>query len=192
MGVKNNELRRITPRENTEVNDAWICDKGRFAHGYVDHPDRLKTPLVRRDGELQPATWDEALDLIAQRFDEIVQDDGPAAIAGIGSTRVTNEANYLFQRLMRTVSAATTWTTWDGCRMGLVPLASLPDLEHKDAVLLLGCDPSTEAPLVELWIKKAVLRHGAKVLVANPWRTELAGALRRRPGWATGLAARWR
>ena len=61
MGVKNNQLRRITPRENPDVNDAWICDKGRFAHGFVGHPDRLQTPMIRRDGELCPATWEEAL-----------------------------------------------------------------------------------------------------------------------------------
>jgi anaerobic selenocysteine-containing dehydrogenase len=68
LGVKNNELCRITPRENMEVNDTWICDKGRFAHAFVDHSDRLTVPLIRRDGYLQPATWDEALDLIARRF----------------------------------------------------------------------------------------------------------------------------
>jgi NADH-quinone oxidoreductase subunit G len=173
LGVKNNELRRITPRENMQVNDAWICDKGRFAHGFVDHPDRLKTPLIRRNGHLQPATWNEAFDLIARCFNDIIETHGPQAIAGLGSTRATNEANYLFQRFLRTVVGTNSIDHIDRMPAGAIPLSSLPDLEHRDTILLLGCDPSTEAPLVELWIKKAVLRHGAKVLMANPRKIEL-------------------
>ncbi len=73
LGVKNNDLRRITPRENMQVNDAWICDRGRFSHALVDSPGRLTRPLIRRDGKLEPATWDEALDRIAQRFAGILQ-----------------------------------------------------------------------------------------------------------------------
>jgi NADH-quinone oxidoreductase subunit G len=173
LGVKNNRLRRITPRENPEVNDTWICDKGRFTHGWVDHADRLETPLIRRDGELQPASWDEAFELIAERLQQIVEGHGPETIGGLGSTRTTNEANYLFQRFMRTVVGSNNVDHQWRMPGGAVPLASLSDLETKDAILLLGLDPSTEAPLVELWIKKAVLRHGAKVLVANPRQIEL-------------------
>lgn len=185
LGVKNNELRRITPRENMQVNDVWICDKGRFAHAFVDHPDRLKQPLIRHNGELQPATWDEALDLIARRLGQIIQDSGPQAIAGLGSTRITNEANYLFQRFMRTVVGTHSVDHLRRMPTGAEPLASLPDLEDRDVILLLGCDPSTEAPLVELWIKKAALRHGAVILAASSHRPELAGSglwLGYRPG----------
>jgi predicted molibdopterin-dependent oxidoreductase YjgC len=173
LGVKNNKLRRITPRENMEVNDAWMCDKGRFAHGFVDHPDRLRTPLIRRNGELQPTSWDEALDIVARRFSAIVQEHGPHAIAGLGSARVTNEAGYLFQRFMRTVIGTNNVDYWGRMPADARPLTSLPDLEGRDVILLAGCDPSTEAPLVELWIKKAVLRHGANVLIANPRQIEL-------------------
>jgi NADH-quinone oxidoreductase chain G len=173
LGVKNNRLRRITPRENMQVNDAWICDRGRFIHGYVDHPDRLKTPLIRRNGELQAASWDEALDLVAGRFNKILGEGEPQAIAGLGSTRLTNEANYLFQRFMRTVVGCNNVDHLGRMPDRVTPLRSLPELEDNDAILLLGCDPSTEAPLLELWIKKAAIRHGAKVLVANPRRPEL-------------------
>ncbi|MGD9047776.1 MAG: 2Fe-2S iron-sulfur cluster-binding protein, partial [Anaerolineae bacterium] len=153
LGVKNNQLRRITPRENMEVNDAWICDRGRFAHDFVDHADRLKTPLIRQDGQLQPATWDEALDLIASRLGKIIAEQGPEALAGLGSTHVTNEANYIFQRLMRSVLGTNNVDHLGRMPDGATPLTSLPELEHKDAILLLGHDPSSEAPLVELWIK---------------------------------------
>jgi NADH-quinone oxidoreductase subunit G len=176
LGVKTNSVCRIIPRENAAVNDAWLCDKGRFAHAFVDHPDRLQVPLIRRDGELQPATWEEALVLIAHRFTQVLRDPagGPQAIAGLGSTHATNEANYLFQRFMRTVVGTNNVDALGRMPTGATPLTSLPDLEYKDVILLLGCDPSATAPLVELWIKKAVLRRGARVLVANPYRIELA------------------
>jgi NADH-quinone oxidoreductase chain G len=173
LGVKNNQLRRITPRQNMQVNDTWLCDKGRFAQGFVDHARRLKQPLIRRSGELQPATWDEALNLVARRFNEIIAADGPQAIAGLGSTRATNEANYLFQRFLRTVVGSNSVDHQGRIPVEATPLTSLPDLEQKDVILLLSFDPSTEAPLVELWIKRAVLRHGARVLIANPWQIEL-------------------
>jgi NADH-quinone oxidoreductase chain G len=167
LGVKNNELRRITPRENLDVNDAWICDKGRFAHGFVDHPERLRTPLIRRKGRLEPAGWDEALDLVARRLREA------EAVGGLGSTRVTNEANYLFQRCMRSVLGTNNVDHQDRMPAQAISLGSLPELEQTDVILLLGCDPSNEAPLVELWIKKAALRYGARVLIANPRQIEL-------------------
>jgi NADH-quinone oxidoreductase subunit G len=173
LGVKNNELRRITPRENGQVNDTWICDKGRYGHAFVDDPQRLRTPLIRHEGELRPATWDEALDLVARRLSEIVAQEGSEAIAGLGSARVTNEDNYLFQRFLRAVLHTNNVDHLGRLPAGAVPLSSLPQLENRDVILLLGCDPSTEAPLVELWIKKAVLRNGAKVVVANPWQIEL-------------------
>ncbi|MCL7453207.1 MAG: NADH-quinone oxidoreductase subunit NuoG [Anaerolineae bacterium] len=174
LGVKNNEVRRITPRENPEINDVWVCDKGRFAHSFVDHPERLTTPLVRRDGKLEPATWSEALDVVARGFKAVLDQDGSQAIAGLGSTRVSNEASYLFQRFVRSVLQTNNLDHLERMPSGATPLQSLPNLEHRDVIVLLGADPSTEAPLVELWIKKAVLRHGAKVIVINPHKIELS------------------
>jgi NADH-quinone oxidoreductase subunit G len=173
LGVKNNDLRRVTPRENGQVNDVWICDKGRFGHAFVDDPQRLRTPLIRREGELEPATWDEALELVAQRLGEIVSKEGSDAIAGLGSAQETNEANYLFQRLLRAVLHTNNVDHLGRLPTEAAPLSALTQLENRDVILLLGCDPSTEAPLVELWIKKAVLRNGARVVVANPWQIEL-------------------
>ncbi|NLF14590.1 MAG: NADH-quinone oxidoreductase subunit NuoG [Anaerolineaceae bacterium] len=173
LGVKNNELRRITPRENMQVNDAWLCDRGRFGHGFVDHPDRLQTPLVREDGQLRPAAWDEALALIARRMQEALAQDGPQTAGGIASTRATNEANYLFQRLFRAALGSNNVDHLGRVPAGAALLSALPALEQKDVVLLAGFDPSTEAPLVELWLKKGLLRHGARILALNPWQIEL-------------------
>ncbi len=80
-----------------------LCVKGRFGHEYLWHPDRLTTPLIRRDGGLQPATWDEALDLITQRFAAIKAESGPDALAFLASAKCTNEDNYLMQKLARQV-----------------------------------------------------------------------------------------
>lgn len=173
LGVKNNALRRITPRENMQVNDAWICDRGRFSHDLVDPGDRLTQPLVRREGRLEPALWDEALDLVARRFTTILQEKGATALGAIGSPRATNEANYLLQRFVRAVCGSNNIDHLGRMPAGAQPLHSLPDLEQKDVIFLLNFDPSTEAPLVELWLKKAALRHGAQIVVAHPMPIEM-------------------
>lgn len=78
-----------------------LCGKGRFGWPVVEAEDRLKTPLIRENGDFRPASWDEALDLVAEKFKAAVEADGPPAVYGIGSPRATNEANYLFQKFFR-------------------------------------------------------------------------------------------
>jgi len=78
-----------------------LCGRGRFGYPVVEAPDRLKTPLIKEGGKFREATWDEALDLVAAKFKEIIESDGAGAIYGIGSPRATNEANYLFQKFFR-------------------------------------------------------------------------------------------
>jgi NADH-quinone oxidoreductase chain G len=172
LGVKNNKLRRITPRENMQVNDAWICDRGRFTYA-VEPSGRLTQPLIRRDGTLEPTTWEEALERIAARLKTILQQKGPQAIGGLASARVTNEANYLFQRFLRSVVGCNNVGHLGRLPEGASAVSSLPGLEQKDVILLLGFDPSSETPLVELWLKKAILRHGAQIVAAHPLPIEL-------------------
>jgi formate dehydrogenase alpha subunit len=83
------------------VNRGNLCAKGRYGWSFTHHPDRLTSPLVRRDGELTPASWEEAIELIAERLDDVAMDHGPNAIAGLASAKCTNEENYLFQKLLR-------------------------------------------------------------------------------------------
>lgn len=78
-----------------------LCAKGRYGWSFAQHPDRLTTPLVRRDGELTPATWDEALSLVAQKLAAIRDEHTGSAVAGLASAKCTNEENYLFQKLLR-------------------------------------------------------------------------------------------
>ena len=86
-------------------NKGWLCVKGRFGYEFVNSPDRLTTPLIRREknGDLEPATWNEAISLIAGRFEDIRYKHGPDALAGLASGRVTNEENYAFQKFFRAV-----------------------------------------------------------------------------------------
>jgi predicted molibdopterin-dependent oxidoreductase YjgC len=101
--VKDNLVYRVGAPFDAAVNGGKLCVKGRFAHEFIWHPDRLTTPLVRRDGRLQPASWDEALDLVAQRLGGIKAESGPDAIAFLASAKCTNEENYLVQKLSRQV-----------------------------------------------------------------------------------------
>ncbi|MBS1892029.1 MAG: molybdopterin-dependent oxidoreductase, partial [Actinobacteria bacterium] len=83
------------------ANHGHTCLKGRFAHGFTRSPDRLRTPLIRVDGELRPASWEEALDRIVGELERVKRDHGADAIAGLASSRATNEDCYAMQRLIR-------------------------------------------------------------------------------------------
>ena len=171
------ELRRIVARENMAVNDEWICDKGRFLHQYVDHPERLTTPLVREKGELRAATWDEALRQIVEAMSAIGSDAcGPSAIGGVTSARVSNEAAYLFQKFFRALVGTNNVDFPDGSavRAHATGLSSIADIAKSDLIVLVGFDPSEATPLLDLHIKRALHRNGAKLLIVNPRRIELA------------------
>lgn len=101
LHVKDNTIIRITSNEDNPVNKGLLCVKGRFAYDFVSSPDRLKTPLIRVNGKLQPTSWDEALDYAAKRLKEIKEAYGPDSIAGLSSARCTTEENYLFQKFIR-------------------------------------------------------------------------------------------
>jgi formate dehydrogenase major subunit len=94
---------RVTAPPDEGVNQGSLCGKGRFGYHFVNHPDRLRTPLIRKGGELAPATWEEAITLVAEKFQEIRAASGPDALAGLSSARCTNEDNYLFQKFFRAV-----------------------------------------------------------------------------------------
>jgi len=100
--VKDNQIVEVLPADGP-ANNGLLCVKGKFAYNFISHPDRLKTPLIRKAGELVEASWDEAYDLIASKINEIKGDFGPDAIAGFSSARGLNEENYLMQKFMRAV-----------------------------------------------------------------------------------------
>src|SRR5438270_3584356 len=103
IDVRVDKVMRLMSRTNDEIDDGWLCDRGRWGFEFINNPQRLRTPLIRRNGRLQPATWDEAIYMLASRLRIIADKHGPEAIGGIGSTRTTNEEAYLFQKLLRGV-----------------------------------------------------------------------------------------
>lgn len=98
--VKDNEIIRITSRPDT-WNDGWLCVKGRFGYQYVNSPERLTKPLIRREVQFEEVTWDEAFAFAAGRLKAIRDQHGADAIGGLSSARCTNEENYAFQKFMR-------------------------------------------------------------------------------------------
>ena len=105
INVKDGKIVKITtPREGAPPpNLGSLCIKGRFGHDFVDHTDRLTTPLIRKNGKLKEASWDEAITYVSEKLRAIKQEHGPDAIAGLASARCTNEENYLFQKFFRAV-----------------------------------------------------------------------------------------
>ena len=89
--------------KESPVNKGQLCVKGRFGFNFVNHSDRLTTPLIKRDGTFVEASWDEALDLVVAKFREAQDKYGPESLGGLSSARVTNEENYLFQKLLRSL-----------------------------------------------------------------------------------------
>jgi len=102
LNIHDGRIVKVTGnREYGPPNEGSLCVKGRFGMDFVQHPDRLKTPLIRKDGELKEATWDEALDFVAKKLKAVKEKSGPDSIAGLSSARCTNEENYLFQKFLR-------------------------------------------------------------------------------------------
>lgn len=183
LDMRHNQLQRVMPRENAAVNDIWICDKGRFGHRFIERENRLTTPLVRRDGQLQPATWDEALDVIATNFRAIQATDGGAALAGLAGEHLANEDLFLFQRLFREVLGSNNLDTRIGApgeyalddvgyQYGVGVGTNLMKLGKGTAVLVFGADPEEEAPLYMLRLRQ-IVTQGGSLIVANPRPTKL-------------------
>lgn len=191
----------IAPALDGPANEGHTCLKGRFAHGFTRSPDRLATPLIRVDGELRPASWEEALDRIVGELTRIKGEHGPDAIAGLASSRATNEDCYAMQRLMR---AAIGTNNIDNCsRVCHSPTSfalrksfglsgatgSFSDIDHAEVALLLGVNPTQGHPVVGARIKQAALR-GCKLITIDPRRIELAdyGAIHLSPRPGTNAA----
>ncbi len=183
LDSRTHQLRRIVGRENMQVNDQWICDKGRFAHAWVNDENRLATPHLRKNGRLTRVQWSEALAYVAERLAGIREKYGPDSIGAIGSGKISNESNYALQRFMRAVIGTNNIDHRDGGDVAALPtgLPALSELmkpqygpdPQVDTVLLFGLDPSEELPVLDLHVKRAVLRGGVKLIIAHPRKIEL-------------------
>ena len=195
--VKDGKVVAIDTPKETEVNAGHTCIKGRYAFGFYDHPDRLRSPLIKRNGKFEEASWDDAYEYIKQKLEKIKNESGPDAIAGISSARCTNEENYVFQKMIR---AAIGTNNIDCCaRICHSPTAwgmqqtfgtgaatnSTEDIYHADLFLVIGANPTNAHPVTGAKIKQQVMK-GKKLIVLDPITTDLAKLadyhIRLRPG----------
>jgi NADH-quinone oxidoreductase subunit G len=181
VDVRVDKIMRLMSRTNDNIDDGWLCDRGRWGHEFVNSPQRIRTPLIRRNDTLVPATWDQAFYLIASRLGNIADRYGRKAIGGIGSTRTTNEEAYLFQKLLREVIGSPNVDHHHGYFPGpRDPLTGRPwmmtnsiaDIEKASHILLVASDPYQRQPILNLRIKKA-MKAGATIYIVNEDATEL-------------------
>ncbi|MGA9545103.1 MAG: molybdopterin-dependent oxidoreductase [Candidatus Sulfotelmatobacter sp.] len=170
------EIVRGDNRDKSGTNGDFLCIKGRYAFDFANHEERLTRPLIRRDGKLTPATWEEAFELVGRKFAEIRDKDGGAAIGVIGSTRITNEEAYLLSKFARVVLKT---NNVDHHRTADFPAlaaalrgkgrgtASMADVFTAPAVLLIGSDPTEQHPLLAWQIRSNVRLHRARFYLIN-------------------------
>jgi predicted molibdopterin-dependent oxidoreductase YjgC len=103
LHVQNNKVVKVTGVEDVPPNYGSLCVKGRFGYDFINSPERLKTPLIKENGEFREASWDEALGLVADKLGKIKAANGPDAIGVLTSARVTNEENYIANKFTRAV-----------------------------------------------------------------------------------------
>jgi len=177
LSVRNNQILRANNRDLSGINKEFLCVKGRFGFDFTEHRERVREPLIRRNGKLEPASWEEAFETAARRLQEIHRARGADAIGFIGSNRTTNEENYLLQRMARATFGTNNvdhHRTADYA--GLVEalgekaaraMATMGQLEGAKAILLVGNDPTEQNPLVGWQIRSAVRQYGARLYILN-------------------------
>jgi NADH-quinone oxidoreductase subunit G len=181
LDVRVDKIVRLSSRQNDEIDDGWLCNRGRWGFEFVNSPQRLRSPLIRKGDTLEPTTWGQAYYLIATRLSELVKARGPKAIGGIGSTHTTNEEAYLFQKLLRDVLGTPNIDHHHGAfpdpRDALtgqpwMMTNSIAEIEHASHIVLIASDPYERQPILNLRIKKA-MRAGARIFIVNEGATEL-------------------
>ncbi|MGE5838418.1 MAG: molybdopterin-dependent oxidoreductase, partial [Deltaproteobacteria bacterium] len=185
LGSANGQLVEVNPshREGT-VNLSTLCIRGHFAHDFLNSPERLRTPLIRKGENFEKSTWDEALNLIGERLLSIKSRYGPQSIAFLGSSKCTIEENYLFQKIARVqissphvdsgcLSNRSAWKRVMERLDGGGRTRPLSELEHGDVIFVLGADPTESVPVLGYSIKRAARMKGIPVIVADPRKTDL-------------------
>jgi formate dehydrogenase major subunit len=175
---------------NSDANRGSLCVKGRFGFDFINSPDRLITPLIRRGGKgapLEAATWEEAITVVARRLGEVKNKYGPNALGGLNSSKVTNEDNYIFQKFVRTAlgtnnldhcarlchvaSGEALGKTLGGGSMS----ASNLDVRAADCIIVIGSNTTQTHPVIASLALQAKYQDGAKIITIDPRRIEMAG-----------------
>jgi NADH-quinone oxidoreductase subunit G len=181
LGVRStsdgSEIVRGDNRDKSGINGDFLCNKGRYAFDFANHTDRITQPLVRQpNGELKPVSWEHAFDHVGKKFRELRDTRGGNSIGVIGSNRTTNEESYLLQKFARTVLGTNNidhhrtadYVTFAQALAGTKGrTASLRDTHTAPAVLLVGGDPTNQAPGTAWNIRTDVRLNRARLYVAN-------------------------
>ena len=185
VATKGEEIISITSPYDAEANLGHTCLKGRYAFKFYNHADRLRSPMIKRNGNFEEVSWDEAYAFIVEKFKKILDESGPDAIAGISSARTPNEENYLMQKFMRAVVGT---NNIDCCaRVCHSPTAlgmqrafgtgaatnSIEDLAFTDCILVIGANPTVAHPVTGARIKQRMMK-GVTGIVIDPRKIELA------------------
>ncbi len=185
VSTTNQEILSIQAPLDAEANGGHTCLKGRYAFKFYDHPERLRSPMIKRNGEFEEASWDEAYDHITDHLTKVIKENGPDQIAGISSSRCTNEENYLMQKFIRAVVGT---NNIDGCaRVCHSPTAlgmqrtfgtgaatnSIKDIDFTECMMIIGANPTAAHPVTGAKIKQRAFK-GATLIVIDPRETELA------------------
>ena len=175
LGVRNNQIIRGNNRDHSGINGEFLCIKGRYASDFVHHADRLQTPLIRKNGKLEPASWSEALAAVGKKFKEVQGRGGKFGI--IGSNHTSNEENYYLQSFAREIlgthnidhhRTGDVATLLDALSGQPDALATSADLYESKALLIIGSDLAQQHPLLSFQIRANYRHHGAHIYSVTP------------------------
>jgi formate dehydrogenase major subunit len=184
--TKGRKILKIQPSHDAPVNAISTCVKGKFGWDFVNSDQRLTTPLIRKGDEFVEATWEEALNLVAQRLGHIKQTHGSHALGFISSSKMSNEENYLMQKMARQVFET---NNVDNCSRYCQSPASwglqqtggiggdsgtIKDIASAGLVILIGCAPAEGHPVLATRIKRAHKLHGQKLITVDLRKHEMA------------------
>jgi len=203
FNIKDGKIVKVTSNPESVVNGINLCVKGRFGYDYIHSKDRLTTPLIKRNGKFEKASWEEAYQLISSRFTQIKKESGSDSLAVLSSAKCTNEENYLLMKFSRAVLGT---NNLDHCARlchsatvaGLAEAFgsgamtnSIKEIANASVIYLTGSNTTENHPIIALEIKKAVTKNGAQLIVADPREIELVKYatlwLRQRPGTDVAL-----
>ncbi|MBW2310834.1 MAG: formate dehydrogenase subunit alpha [Deltaproteobacteria bacterium] len=181
LQIKKDRIIGVNPKADGTVNDGQACVKGKFGISeYVHHPERLRVPLIKRDGDFEEATWDEALDMVAERMGAY----NPQEVAVISSAKCTNEENYVAQKFARAVLGtnnvdhcarlchASTVAGLAQCFGAGAMTNSIDEISHAKCILAIGTNTTYAHPVIGMMVRQAT-RDGTNLIVANPREIEL-------------------
>jgi formate dehydrogenase major subunit len=186
VSTKNGKILSIQAPYDAEVNQGHTCLKGRYAFKFYDHPERLDSPMIKRNGEFEKVSWEEVYEHITGNLTKFKTEFGPNSIAGISSSRCPNEENYLMQKFFRAVIQT---NNIDGCaRVCHSPTAlgmqrtfgtgaatnSVDDLNDTNCIMVIGANPTAGHPVTGAKLKQFAMKQDHVTIVIDPRKTEIA------------------